>query len=81
MAQAEEGLLHVMGVLRERDEVREEFGECTRDGSDGLRPTAIWTDRTSVRTYGRRKSTQDLNRDVPTGMADGNQKTGELAKA
>ena len=30
LAQAEEGLLHVMGVLRERDEVREGFDESTR---------------------------------------------------
>jgi hypothetical protein len=34
LAQAEEGLLHVMGVLRERDEVREEFEQSTRAGSD-----------------------------------------------
>jgi hypothetical protein len=30
LAQAEEGLLHVMGVLRERDEVREGFDESAR---------------------------------------------------
>ena len=42
MAQAEEGLLHVMGVLRERDEVREEFEQAlawaaTAGAADGMR--------------------------------------------
>ena len=34
LAQAEEGLLHVMGMLQERDAVREEFDQSTRDGRD-----------------------------------------------
>jgi hypothetical protein len=74
LAQAEEGLLHMMGVLRERDEVRDEFGEGTRDGSNRLRPTARDEDAAAPdRTSECRKSTQDLDRDVPTGMTDGNQ--------
>jgi hypothetical protein len=38
LARAEEGLLHVMGVLRERDEVRTGFETGTRRSQHPLRP-------------------------------------------
>jgi hypothetical protein len=67
LAQAEEGLLHVTGVPRERDEVREEFDESAlgtqqSPGFSGIRARVRRADRTSD----SRTSTEDLDRDDPT---------------
>jgi hypothetical protein len=75
LAQAEEGLLHVMGVLRERGEVREEFDLSTRLSGD--RRNGGWdADRTSE----SRKSTEDLDGIFPFGMPSQGP-TGGLAEA
>jgi len=84
LAQAGEGLLHVMGVLRERDEVREEFDQSTRRMQHA--PEYFWVlperreDGAAAfgadRTSDSRKSTEDPDRDVPSEPT-----TGGLANA
>jgi DNA primase len=78
IAQAEEGLLHVMGVLRERNEVQGEIGEAALRLQQSLTEGAPGTEEDWERLRSRQvellegeSRRNDLDRDDPLGISTG----------
>ena len=72
LAQAEEGLLHVMGVLRERDEVRGEIDEAAHRLQESM-SDEDWERMRSrqVEVLEGESRRNDLDRDPPARLVPG----------